>query len=276
MLYKFYPPERTEYFLNSLVRFTQPKNLNDPFECFPAIKDETIRRIIKESAPTEKHQTSISNLVGRNREQRREILKQIKKTSGREINEFQKDHVIEKFQKYHKDSAEEYFNSIGILSLSKKWNNPLMWSHYTNSHRGFCIGFNEEHNFFKDFQSEFGIGNINKVIYESNRPFLELSSNKDGNCISKKNMEILCTKSKDWEYEDEYRIIRRLNDPDLMVGDAFLYKIPHDAVAEVVIGLQADSKLQDEILKFCNQMNVSAHKVFQDKLLFSFDRKKIS
>ncbi|MBL7103181.1 MAG: DUF2971 domain-containing protein [Bacteroidales bacterium] len=32
----------------------------------------------------------------------------------------------------------------GILSLSAKWDNILIWGHYAEKHKGFCIGFNEE------------------------------------------------------------------------------------------------------------------------------------
>ena len=29
----------------------------------------------------------------------------------------------------------------GLLCFSKKWENPVLWSHYAASHTGFCLGF---------------------------------------------------------------------------------------------------------------------------------------
>ncbi len=35
MYYKYLPIERLSYLDNELLRFTQPTDLNDPFECLP-------------------------------------------------------------------------------------------------------------------------------------------------------------------------------------------------------------------------------------------------
>ena len=35
LLYKYFPPERTELVANLMIRFTQPTKLNDPFDCCP-------------------------------------------------------------------------------------------------------------------------------------------------------------------------------------------------------------------------------------------------
>ncbi|MBT2620300.1 DUF2971 domain-containing protein [Chryseobacterium sp. ISL-6] len=47
-----------------------------------------------------------------------------------------------------KNHYEKYVENVnrnfGIYSLTTKNSNLLMWSHYGNSHKGFCIGFNTE------------------------------------------------------------------------------------------------------------------------------------
>ena len=30
---------------------------------------------------------------------------------------------------------------FGVVCMSKKWNNPLLWSHYADKHYGLCLGF---------------------------------------------------------------------------------------------------------------------------------------
>lgn len=50
--------------------------------------------------------------------------------------------------KYWKDDYDEYLAAVdarfGILSLTTKRDNLLMWSHYSNSHKGYCIGFDKK------------------------------------------------------------------------------------------------------------------------------------
>ncbi len=38
----------------------------------------------------------------------------------------------------------EFVNGVGICSLSRTRKNQLMWAHYADEHKGFCIGFSED------------------------------------------------------------------------------------------------------------------------------------
>lgn len=228
MLYKYYSPARIGVLENFLVRFTQPKYLNDPFECKPTIKDGTIFKIRKQAIEANDIKKKSYYVKSPNRAAKRLILKSAKRTIAN-INK--KECSIESLREKHMDSLDNYFNDIGVLSLSNNCDIPLMWSHYTDSHKGFCIGFDEEHDFFDKFEPAFGIEKINKVYYSENRPFLELRTDKANlDDIKKKNINILCTKSKHWDYENEFRMIRKLVKPDELSGDIFLYKIPCDAI----------------------------------------------
>ena len=35
----------------------------------------------------------------------------------------------------------EMNRTIGLLCFSRKWSNPVLWSHYADKHRGLCLGF---------------------------------------------------------------------------------------------------------------------------------------
>jgi hypothetical protein len=39
---------------------------------------------------------------------------------------------------YHKN---EFSRNKGILCFSRDWKNPVLWSHYAESHQGLCLGF---------------------------------------------------------------------------------------------------------------------------------------
>lgn len=56
--------------------------------------------------------------------------------------------------------------SFGVVSFSKRNDSILMWSHYADSHKGFCIGFHTKIE-FRDAKEVYYAENINKhLIFE--------------------------------------------------------------------------------------------------------------
>jgi len=117
--------------------------------------------------------------------------------------------------------------SCGILSLTSKPVNMLMWSHYADQHRGVCVGYNDKARFFDEFTHPGGlqkityikenenntknrvIKNINKLITSS----LECSEEKERRRILIEVIKLLfAQKSDHWSYEDEWRIVWYLAD----------------------------------------------------------------
>lgn len=102
---------------------------------------------------------------------------------------------------YDTDVSREFSESIKheklklrICSLSKKHDDTLMWSHYSDSHRGIVLGVGMN-------DSEYNIEEIDyvdKVIIEN------LEQSHSPNDIARK---ILRKKLNAWYYEDEVRIL---------------------------------------------------------------------
>ncbi|MEI0524603.1 DUF2971 domain-containing protein [Brachyspira murdochii] len=98
---------------------------------------------------------------------------------------------------------EEYINNIRICSLSSTYDNFLMWSHYSNEHKGICIAYdvsniNKYHNtIFK------------KVRYTSNIIFGDYEHVLDNYSLilESRFISLFYLKHKNWKYENEYRII---------------------------------------------------------------------
>lgn len=96
------------------------------------------------------------------------------------------------------------YHSLGIYSLAlpnedKEFpNNELMWAHYANSHKGFCI----EYDIDEIIKSQKDNVEIIKIIYSQNIPFIE-NDNSDREIKQK----ILGYKSSSWKYENEIRLI---------------------------------------------------------------------
>jgi hypothetical protein len=84
----------------------------------------------------------------------------------------------------------------GVLCFSRSWSNPLLWSHYADKHRGICLGFNIPDRL------------IQEIKYASSRFSFELDAAL-GTRTSQKDFarRVLCTKFKDWRYEDEVRLL---------------------------------------------------------------------
>jgi len=75
----------------------------------------------------------------------------------------------------------------GIVCFTRRWRNPLLWSHYADKHRGICLGFDVDERGLKP------------VKYVTRRPALLIPPTEES--IN----ELLFTKYRDWKYEEEWR-----------------------------------------------------------------------
>lgn len=145
---------------------------------------------------------------------------------------------------YWKENYEYYINEVntrfGILSLTSKNNNLLMWSHYSNSHKGYCIGFD------KRIIYDLIGGTLSRVNYTKQMPFIPLF---DDGGIGVNN--ILFAKSLDWEYEDEYRINKHF-------AANKVYQFPNETVKEIILGLNLTEDEKDEILEIARSKYIGA------------------
>lgn len=83
----------------------------------------------------------------------------------------------------------------GILCLSNTWQNPVLWAHYADRHRGVCLGFEVPENFLGKF--------LEKIRYAETPLVAPASQNEwDINFMT----ELMHTKFMHWKYEDEYRM----------------------------------------------------------------------
>ncbi|QSX31785.1 DUF2971 domain-containing protein [Shewanella cyperi] len=125
---------------------------------------------------------------------------------------------------------------IGVLSLTEKADNLLMWSHYAESHSGYCIGFKSNHSFFNRKRSEKDeFYHLRKVKYLPRRPS-KLMVDMNGT-------DMFLLKSDIWEYEQEWRMCAVLLDADTIINKidppVHLFNFPADLIEEVIIGVNA-------------------------------------
>lgn len=122
--------------------------------------------------------------------------------------------------------SETWMRSIGVLCLSTKFDDLLMWAHYGSNHTGVCIGFDSG---FSPFRS------ARRVAYTDARPAIPFRSHV---CPDEKLLEdLLFTKSTHWSYESEVRCLSRaIRDDEKRFYSDLISQEPHraDEVAELL------------------------------------------
>lgn len=178
LVYKYLHPDRVDVLENGLIRFTQSSALNDPFESTPCLAQ--VKKYLRDLA-----------LVTVNKFRDRG-MEAVEAALLAELS------INDRLKQFKKDNT----NNYAILSVSGVWNNLLMWSHYGNSHRGFVIGFHSQHPFFQTRQfKRFSV--LSKGKYSAERPIMP---GLDQAWMDLAEI-IFFTKSDDWSYEQELRMI---------------------------------------------------------------------
>lgn len=138
-------------------------------------------------------------------------------------------------------SFDNIVKECGIFSMSKNNNNILLWSHYANSHAGICIEFKVDEEFF---------GHASKITYSDDYPKVDYLKN----IIFDKNQadKAILTKSKLWQYEEEYRIILVSEPPpdpfstDDIVGHHEIREFPEELLTGVILGCSISEENKKE------------------------------
>ncbi len=84
---------------------------------------------------------------------------------------------------------------FGLICLSERFDDPVQWAHYGDSHRGMCLGF------------EVAEANLIKVEYVESRASLDIFRNSLDLSIAEFLRQALSKKFKHWQYEQEHRLI---------------------------------------------------------------------
>ena len=250
VLYKYLPPTRVAVLQRRTIRFTQPCDFNDPFEFRPFIGSAASDGHVKEHIEAN-FARQFEEEVTRHPELRRlapaaviaEVMESLKAQAPGLVR-LAEPHLLAKVSPL----IDEAFNrSDGVLCFSEVRDSTLRWAHYTESHRGFVVGFDADHSFFskrRTDRDEFRF--LRQVEYTRQRPNVVLSESTSH--------EWFQTKCSDWAYEREWRIVRVLSEADRRIdGERFpvcLFCFPPDAVVEIIVGLRSPESLAQEIRSF--------------------------
>lgn len=265
-IYKFVNDERIDILENLKIRFTQPKEFNDPFEMYPYIESllpkEFFNKVLEKQNDKEFEKNYLEG-----------IPKEYKfLMTDKQWIEYGNDlkPIIEPFAKayinnlfdisakiYHKNFQSSVNNAIGIFCSTKRRDDLRMWGHYANSHKGYVIIFNENHPFFtqQGHKAE-ELRKIKAVFYAYKRPKVTYLMNLNS-------YDLFFTKSNDWKYEQEFRMIRPLKEADYTINDSiFLFNLPPEAIQGVCLG----SRMTEENINKIKSI-FKNNEVFKNKIL---------
>lgn len=206
--------------------FASAHSFNDPLDCSvePIYELPHIDKIIENQAIILQNNDGISFEEAL---QKSQVIRNVPKADLEKIMQ----RIRYQIQQILKD---EY----GILSLSAKNDNILMWSHYADYHKGFCIQFNRS--------PDNPLRVTQPVEYVEEYPYFCYFDDLPGN-IAKKT---ILTKSCDWSYEEEWRGIQKANTE---------VRYTDDMISGIIFGLKMSDQHKSEI-----------HQIFKDNEYITF------
>lgn len=122
-------------------------------------------------------------------------------------------------------------NTCSFVSFSKSWNNPVLWSHYADKHKGVSLGF------------EINDRLCQEITYSRTRIKLDPKKVFDQNYMEDMISLALRTKYIHWIYENEVRIfVDRIDTTSALHYTKFDDEM---ALKEVILGCRCGSKVKD-------------------------------
>lgn len=243
--------------LRNELYYASPSQINDPFDFKITIdlsmldssekREKYINKLLRDAAPILKER-KINPVL-----KKRELM--IRLTSE-----------TQKMQEEFDSTKHEWTDKrYGIISFSERWDSILMWSHYSENHKGFCVGYDrkkiEESNLF-------GVAGI--VNYDDNYPKIDPIADN----LLKEILIESHTKASDWSYEKEYRLTKLWSDFDPLIEQRTI-NVPNDFIKEIILGLATPQTHQKEIIEIAKQKNIPVYAIVKKPRAFLLDKKKI-
>jgi len=143
--------------------------------------------------------------------------------------------AIEQMNGYRKEME----NSLRICSFCGVPDNPIVWSHYADSHKGFCLVFDASNDLF---------GEAAEVSYQKEYPTID---------VTEENLEVIfantvLVKYQGWEYETEFRLSsKEPGNHEMLPVKNKKFVFPSELLVGVILGCQISNPDRHIIEEFC-------------------------
>lgn len=260
-LYKYQP--FNQYSLINLIKrqlyFSKPENFNDPYDCDPPFR----------IAKTHRTEKNINSLFARIRNSRTD-------TAAFDMNYLTKGKPNKRFEREFIDSPNSIREQIraktGVTCFSENVDDILLWSHYADMHKGFCLEFDTQVPIMKGQPNT----KLYKVKYPKSNSYRRLNIRDILNKFDVLEV-LLTTKSHHWHYENEWRIFCdeggskaypfNLN---ALTGIYFGYKMPKE-YKDVIVSVLSDSSNQNTPLDLVTLAKSYPHQFIRGTQIILYD-----
>lgn len=221
--YRVLGPRTMEIFEKASLWFATAQSFNDPFDCnLSETYNHTLseyRSYLDTQPFTPAERSAVENLFHTKPEEVRNIC--IKARNGA-------------------------VNSRGILALSSVNDNILLWSHYTRDHTGLALGFDMR------LDPEFFLTPYT-VKYEDSYAELNYFRNREETITRN-----LSTKSRDWAYERELRIIK---------ANSQAWEFKRECLREIYFGCKASATDIAKVRALCDRNSLAHVQFFKGEMV---------
>ena len=258
-LYKYCGPHLTSTIASGSIRFTPPHVFNDPFELKPHIT-----AVVSESQLNDTYDRAVKKAIAEgydNLDKKTKKLTTRKEFAAMLTEQYRKQKLfLPDIANRTRDEItgvlDKEFKNYGMLCLTQNPDSLLMWAHYADSHKGFVIEFDHNSNFFNQKpNTKSHLRRLHDVTYAQSRPSMLLGDIKE--------FSIFLTKSIDWAYEMEKRMLIPLSEADRVINikgeDIHLFNFPKSAVKSVILGCRMSTTDEQDIRNIISNDEDYAH-----------------
>ena len=252
ILYKYrsFDARSISMLANDQIYFASPLDFNDPFDCvahehmfetpYPESL-ELLARLHPDVSPEAITRENTEHLI--------EAISQ-----HPEVNQI----IIEQ-----KKALQELTTKLGVLALSARNDSILMWSHYANYHKGFCIGFKNNFGLHQNCVMEVAYTDTRCNDFVPYYLFSQIMGNEATHAALLK--DFLFTKYIDWKYEQEWRIL----------GDKGIAIYPEDSIDRVIFGLKMSNEERNTIQYILRNRKIRFFEAVKSKKHFAVDLREL-
>jgi hypothetical protein len=228
--YSFYSKEyasrHAALFTDGLLYHNNPESFNDPFDCKfhlrwpdPLIDNDDLKGFVSDI----------------------NFMNELYKEMGVELPSRSIESVLsdENIREALRNAIAGEYERTRVCCFTSENDNPLFWSHYANSHKGYCVRFEVTNN------PKSVIHNARKIVYSEDYPTITFP------IMTKlvKALIPLFRKSKDWDYEGEYRSIFSPHWVNQLEHNGESLLLTNDNITDVYFGVKMTEEDKQDIVQ---------------------------
>ncbi|MGY5790229.1 DUF2971 domain-containing protein len=276
--YRSFSNRTIEMLVEDRLYYADPSTFNDPLDTRPTLKadvdvvalQEMLRTFVERRTTAEleaaaktiryRGPITVEHILRLGRQKAEKMLQEVAYNATNPDYEMEDPDVFLLTSYVERELLRQY--DKGIVSLSERWQSPLMWSHYGDQHRGLCIGYS--------VPGDVG-DSLRKVNYGGSRlvraSAVAAMLRDDAGAQRLVDDLVLLQKAPDWNYECEWRLIGRRGSQDSPLE-----------MEEITFGMRCDLAVKYAIVRALEgrQRPVAFYEMHEDEGTFDLKRRALN